>query len=133
MQTEISTAKYRPFLLTFGPYFDIPLSSKLDLGIKTGIGFALTNIDSFELLLYPNPNEAPTSIDLDFKTSPSFTYLLGINGEYKISRVIGIMAYLDFSAARSKVDSFVGSVGRAQSYFDLSFINSGLGVTVTFD
>ena len=130
--TEISHAKYRPLILTLGPFFDIPVSPEIAIGVKTGIGFALTNIDSFQLLLYQNPN-APSSYDIDFKSSPSFTFLLGINGVYQINPVVGLMVYADFSAARSKVDSFVGTVGRTQSYFDLSFINTGFGITVTFN
>ncbi|MEJ1237770.1 hypothetical protein WBG78_06570 [Chryseolinea sp. T2] len=132
-RTEISAARYRPLLLTFGPYFDIPITSNLDVGIKTGIGFALTNIDSFQILVYQNPNGTPLTYDVDFKSSPSFTFLLGINGEYRVTKVIGLMAYMDFSGARSQVDSFVGTVGRTHSYYDLSFINTGLGISVTFN
>lgn len=132
-RTEVSEAKYRPLIITFGPFFDIPITPRFDVGIKTGIGFALTNIDSFEVSVYPSPNETPVVYDIDFKTSPSFSYLLGLNGEFKITRVIGLTAFVDFSAARSKVDSFVGTVGRAQSHFDLSFMNTGVGVAVIFD
>ena len=133
LPAEVSEAKYRPLLITLGPFFDIPITPKIDIGIKTGIGFALTNIDSFELTVYPSPNEAPVQYGVDFKSSPSFTYLLGINGELKVSRVIGLTAFVDFSSARSKLESFVANVGRTQSHYDLSFVNTGLGIAVIFD
>jgi hypothetical protein len=133
LRTEATEAKYRPLVVTMGPFFDIPITEKFALGIKTGIGFAITNIDSFQLSVYANPNETPAVFDLDFKSSPSFTFLLGVNGEFKITRVIGISVFIDYSGARSEVESFVGTTARVQSHFDLSFINSGLGFTVIFD
>jgi hypothetical protein len=133
LQTEATAAKYRPVEVTAGPFFDIPITEKIQIGIKTGIGFAITNIDSFRLSVFANPNEAPVVYDLDFKSSPSFTYLLGLNGEFKITRVIGISAFVDFSRARSQVQSFVGTAARTQSHFDLSFINTGIAFVVIFD
>ena len=132
-RTEVSEAKYRPLLVTLGPFFDIPLSPRLDLGIKTGIGFALTNIDSFTLAVQPPAGGLSSSYDVAFKTSPAFTYLLGLNAEFKASDIVGLMLFMDFSGARSKVDSFVGTIGRTQSDFDLLFINTGLGMTIKFD
>lgn len=133
MRTEATEAKYRPLVATVGPFFDIPITEKFAIGVKTGIGFAITNIDSFELSVYADPNQPPVVYSLDFSSSPSFTYLLGLNGEFKISRIFGISAFVDFSGARSQVESFVGPSARVQSHFDLSFINTGLGCTVIFD
>jgi len=133
LRTEATEAKYRPLVVTLGPFFDIPIAEKFAIGIKTGIGFAITNIDSFQLSVYADPNETPAVFDLDFKSSPSFTFLLGVNGEFKITRAMGISAFIDYSSARSQVESFVGPTARVQSHFDLSFINSGLGFTVIFD
>ena len=120
-------------LLTLGPYFDIPVTADFDIGIKTGIGFALTNIESFDVSVYQDPNQVPVIYNIDFNASPAFTYLLGVNGEVRLSAVIGLIAFVDFSAARSKVESFVGAIGRTQSYYDLSFINTGIGIVVNFD
>jgi hypothetical protein len=75
----------------------------------------------------------PVIYNIDFHTSPAFTYLLGVNGEVRLSAVIGLTAFVDFSAARSKGESFVGAIGRTQSYYDLSFINTGIGIVVNFD
>ncbi|HTF20041.1 MAG TPA: hypothetical protein VK658_18335 [Chryseolinea sp.] len=132
-RTETTEAKYRPLLVTLGPFFDIPVTEKFDIGIKTGIGFAIANIDSFQLSVYNNPNEAPAIYGLDFKSSPSFTFLLGLNGELRISRVIGLSVFADFSGARSQVESFVGTAARVQSHYDLSFVNTGLGIAVIFE
>jgi len=132
VRTEVTEAKYRPLLITLGPFFDIPLSSRLDLGIKTGIGFAITNIDAFNLSVYPTSG-APVVYNIDFKTSPAFTYLLGLNAEYKINDIIVLTSFVDFSGARSKVDSFVGTVARTQSDYDLLFLNTGLGIAIIFD
>jgi hypothetical protein len=133
VRTEATEAKYRPLLITLGPFFDIPVSSRLDLGIKTGIGFAITNIDAFNLSLYAPSGGAPIVYNIGFKTSPAFTYLLGLNAEYTVNDIIVLTSFVDFSGARSKVDSFVGTLGRTQSNYDLLFLNTGLGIAIIFD
>jgi hypothetical protein len=130
---EVSEGKYRPFLMTLGPFFDIPLTTKINIGIKTGIGFALTNIDSFALSVVEVAGERPVLYDFDFKSTPSFTFLLGLNGEFKLTRVLGLTVFADFSGARTQVESFVGTAARVQSLYDLQFINTGLGVAVILE
>jgi len=131
-RTEVSGAKYRPFLATVGPFFDIPVTPKFDIGIKTGIGFVLPNIDSFELTVFPAGQEADM-FEIDFKSSPSFTFLLGLNGEYKLSHALNLTVFADYSRARTAVDSFIGSAGRVRSDYDLLFVNVGLGIAVILE
>jgi len=129
----VSEGKYRPLLMTLGPFFDIPLSPKIDIGLKTGIGFALTNIDSFTLSVLDASGGSAHIYDLDFKSAPSFTFLLGLNAEYKVTRIFNVTLFIDFSGARNQVESFVGTTARVQSQYDLQFVNTGLGVAVILD
>ncbi|MBL0740687.1 hypothetical protein [Chryseolinea lacunae] len=130
VNARVSKASFHPLLVTLGPTFYIPASPSLRIGIKTGIGFLLTNIDALNLSFYDNQAKLLTTADVQFHTDPNFTFLLGCNGEYTLSPRVSLVAFANYSAAREKVSSSVANLESVHSYFNLSFVNLGLGAAI---
>jgi hypothetical protein len=131
-RTEVAEANYNPLVATLGPYFEIPLSKMTYLGVKTGIGFMFANIDSFVISVYDTQGNKVFNELLDFKTTPNFSFLLGLQFGVKLSHHMEMGCFADYSAGRQKVTATIGTLNNLQSEFNLAFVNTGLNFTVSF-
>lgn len=131
-RTEVAEANYNPLVATLGPYFEIPLSKMTYLGVKTGIGFMFANVDSFVISVYDTQGNKVFNELLDFKTSPNFSFLLGLQFGLKLPHNMEMGCFADYSAGRQRVKTTVGTLNNIQSEFNLAFINTGLNFTVSF-
>ncbi|WP_160144192.1 hypothetical protein [Chryseolinea soli] len=131
-RTAVAEANYNPLLASLGPYFEILLSKATYLGIKTGIGFMFTNIDSFVISAYDTQGNMVFNELLDFKSSPNFSFLLGLQFGVRLSRNVELGCFADYSAGRQRVKATIGNLSNIQSDFNLAFVNTGLNVTVSF-
>lgn len=128
-RTTLSPASYKPLLITLGPVFRIPVTERLNVALKTGIGFMFTNIDSFIIKSYNTQGDEILKEVISFKGHPNFSYLLGIGLNYEVSETLGIGVFSQFSAGREKVETSIGAVAMTESTFDLSFINTGIKIS----
>lgn len=130
--TQIGDAHYRPVVVTIGPHYDLAVAKTVSVIFKTGLGVMFTNIDSFVINVQDSQNNLLFSEVIDFEGFPTITFSLGTGITFKPADNFSIGLFADYSRAKEQVKASLGNINSIQSDLTLSFINTGISMSIGF-
>ncbi len=130
---DVIDGNYNPFTFMIGPFYDIFLTDKIFLGLKSGIGIMFTNIDPMVINITDNSGNEVFSEVLRTEGVPAFTYLLGLSLNLKLSEYAGIGIFADYGGAKEQVEATFDNLPDFTSEYKLSYINTGLHLMFYLD
>lgn len=133
--TEVTGGNYNPFTITLGPFYDLALTEHVRLGLKSGIGFMITNIDPMLIVVRDDNRTALFSEVLRTEGIPTFTFLLGIDIGYSFNDAFGIRVFADYTQAKEEVKATFETDDISSEFtsdFTLNAINTGIRISFGF-
>ncbi len=128
LTTTVSRSRYRPLTLLLGPLYRFRLSEKFSLDGKAGVGMMISNIDPIRFNFFDDQGALIVSEELSFNSEPVFAFMLGANLGYQFTSVIGVKFYANYSYGKEEISS-----SGTRSDQKISYLNSGLALSITFD
>lgn len=130
--TLISVGYYKPLIMTLGPYYDLYLSEKLTLNIKTGIGVLFVNMDTMKFNILDQNNDVIAQETLHFEGNAVFTYFVGGVISYSLSEDWSLGISVDHSGGKSEITTSFSRDNKINAVQKVAFINLGMQLSYQF-
>ena len=127
---RVSAGSFRPLVATAGPFYEWQLNEKFSIDFKSGAGIMFTGIDPVNLNIYDNQGELILRESVEYQTKPDFSFMLGVNFGYQFSEYWGVSLFADYAYSNESFKSSFINASGAESEQKISFINTGLSVSL---
>lgn len=130
--TLISIGYYKPLVMTLGPYYDLYLSEKWTVNLKSGLGVLFANMDPMRFNILDQNNQIIAQEVLEFEGNAVFTYFVGGALSYSLSDDWQLGFSVDHSAAEEKITTTFSRGNSIDAIQRISILNIGLQVSYEF-
>jgi len=127
---RVSAGSFRPLVATLGPFYEWKLNQKFSIDFKSGAGIMFTGIDPINLNIYNDQNELILKERVEYQTKPDFSFMLGVNFGYQLSDFWAVNLFADYAYSNESFNSSLVSGSSSSSDQKISFINTGLSLSL---
>jgi len=127
---RVSAGSFRPLVATVGPFYEWKLNQKFSIDFKSGAGIMFSGIDPINLNIYNDQSELVLRERVEYQTKPDFSFMLGVNFGYQLSDYWAVNLFADYAYANESFNSSLISGSGTSSEQKISFINTGLSLSL---
>lgn len=131
---EFRGGGFRPVRAMIGPTYFLKLNDKFSMSAKGAIGMLMANSNPIEIEIYDDSNGNRIANDvLYFEGRTTFSFLVGLDFSYALSKYWAVGLFADYSAAKEELRAAFdpGNVANTDQY--ISFVNTGIMMRMTFN
>ncbi len=118
---------YSPVRFMVGPTYHINLDPMWSLNLKGGVGIMITNMHPIEITATDVNTMATEYTDVLYvQGRTAFSYLVGADISYKISKYWSFGAFIDFSGANQSLEAAFDTDLSVAGEQSITFLNQGV-------
>ncbi len=130
--TRVFADQYHPLIADVCAFYELPVTDKLTIDFKGGVGVLFTIFDPIRIDLYNDQGENLLRTQLDFETKPYFNFILGANLGYQFSNTLGAKIFADYNHSNVNISSSY-LLQEITSDQKISIINTGIAISITIN